>query len=212
MSRPPRSTYRLQLHAGFDFAAAGEVAGYLTDLGVSHVYTSPLLQAAAGSTHGYDVVDHSRADDELGGEQGRQVFAGRLRQLGLGCVVDLVPNHMSVAVPADNRWWWDVLARGQESEYASYFDIDWSRGRILLPVLGCAPDEAADELDRLAVVDGQLDYAGKRFPIAIGTGGGTPAEVHARQHYELASWRRAAGELNYRRFFDVTGLAGVRVE
>ncbi|MDP9241344.1 MAG: malto-oligosyltrehalose synthase, partial [Actinomycetota bacterium] len=110
------------------------------------------------------------------------------------------------------RWWWDVLARGQESEYAPYFDIDWSRGRILLPVLGCAPEEAPHELERLAMVAGQLNYEGKGFPIAIGTGGGTPAEVHARQHYELVSWRRAAGELNYRRFFDVTGLAGVRVE
>jgi len=115
---------------------------------------------------------------------------------------------MSVAGAAQNRWWWDVLARGRESEYARHFDIDWSRGRILLPVLGDAPDELA----RLLVMDGDLDYQGKRFPIATGTGVGTAAEVHARQHYELASWRRGAAELNYRRFFDVTELAGVRVE
>ncbi|MEP6696718.1 MAG: malto-oligosyltrehalose synthase [Pseudonocardiales bacterium] len=208
MSGPPRSTYRLQLHAGFDFATAGDVAGYLADLGVSHVYTSPLLQAAAGSTHGYDVVDHRHANSELGGELGRQAFAERLRDLRLGCVVDLVPNHMSVATPAENRWWWDVLARGRASVYAGHFDIDWSRGRLLLPVL----DDADDEHDRLRVIDGQLDYCGKRFPIAAGTSGGPPAVVHARQHYELASWRRASGELNYRRFFDVTELAGIRVE
>jgi len=196
------------LHAGFGFAAAGDVADYLADLGVSHVYTSPLLQAGAGSTHGYDVVDHGRASNELGGEPGRVRFAARLRELELGCVIDLVPNHMSVAVPAENRWWWDVLQHGPAAEHAGYFDIDWSRGRILLPALGDTPDQ----LDRLVVVDGQLDYAGQRFPIAPGTGTGTPAQVHARQHYELVSWRRAAAELNYRRFFDVTELAGVRVE
>ncbi len=207
MTAPPSSTYRLQLHPGFDFAAASEVAGYLADLGVSHVYTSPLLQAAAGSTHGYDVVDHSHADGQLGGEPGRLAFTERLRELGLGCVVDLVPNHMSVAVPAENRWWWDVLEHGRSAEHADHFDIDWSPGRILLPVLGDGPAE----LDRLAVVDGQLDHAGRRFPIAPGSSGGTPQQVHARQHYELASWRRTA-ELNYRRFFDVTELAGIRVE
>ena len=195
------------MHTDFGFASAAAVADYLADLGVSHVYTSPVLQAAAGSTHGYDIVDHHRAGDALGGEAGRRAFADRLRELGLGCVVDMVPNHMSVAVPALNRWWWEVLEQGPEAEHAAYFDIDWSAGRLLLPVLGDGPDE----LDRLRLIDGQLDYDGLRFPTARGTDAGSSTEVHARQHYELAHWRRS-DQLTYRRFFDITGLAGVRVE
>ncbi len=208
MAGQPGSTYRLQLHAGFNFTAAAEVAGYLAALGVTHVYTSPLLQAGPGSMHGYDVVDHSRASEELGGEQGRRQFADRLHAVGLGCVVDIVPNHMSVAVPQLNRWWWEVLAYGPAAEHATYFDIDWSRGRVLLPVLGDGPGA----LDQLRLLDGQLAYYQKRFPIADGTGEGSPQDVHERQHYELVSWRRADDELNYRRFFDVTELAGIRVE
>ncbi len=208
MQPHPRSTYRLQLDAGFDFAAAAEVADYLARLGVSHVYTSPLLQAAPGSSHGYDVVDHSRVSDELGGEAGRRMLAGRLAASGLGWVVDIVPNHMSVAEPRLNRWWWDVLTYGPDARHAGYFDIDWSPGRLLLPVL----DDTPDELDRVSVVAGQLAYHDHRFPIAPGTAGGSAREVHARQRYELASWRRASTELNYRRFFDITSLAGVRVE
>ncbi|MDQ6875269.1 MAG: malto-oligosyltrehalose synthase [Actinomycetota bacterium] len=208
MAAPPTSTYRLQLHAGFDFAAAGAVAGYLADLGVSHVYSSPLLQAAPGSTHCYDVVDHSRANSELGGEAGRQRLAGRLREAGLGWVVDVVPNHMSVAIPVLNAWWWEVLEHGPAAEHAEYFDIDWSRGRLLLPVLANGPDE----LDGLEIHGVELRYRDARFPVCAGTGGGSPAQVHARQHYELVEWRRADSDLNYRRFFDVTGLAGLRVE
>ncbi len=208
MTGQPGSTYRLQLHAGFDFAAAAEAAEHLASLGVTHVYTSPLLQAGPGSTHGYDVVDPSQASDDLGGEAGRRRFADRLRALGLGCVVDIVPNHMSVAGPALNSWWWDVLASGPAADHASYFDVDWSRGRLLLPVLGDDPEA----LDQLRLVEGQLAYYDKRFPLADGTGDGSPRAVHARQHYELVSWRRANDELNYRRFFDVTELAGIRVE
>lgn len=208
MAAAPTSTYRLQLHAGFDFAATAAVAGYLADLGVSHVYTSPLLQAAPGSTHCYDVVDHSRVNSELGGETGRQQLAGRLREAGLGWVVDIVPTHMAVAIPVLNAWWWEVLERGPAAEHAAYFDIDWSGGRLLLPVLADGPAE----LDRLEVHGAELGYHDARFPIAAGTGGGSPAQVHARQHYELVCWRRADAELNYRRFFDVTGLAGLRVE
>jgi len=207
----PVSTYRLQLHAGFDFAAAAAVTDYLAELGVGAVYSSPILQAAPGSTHGYDVVDPTRASDELGGEAGREALVARLRAAGLDLVVDLVPNHMSVADPRSNPWWWDVLRAGRASPYASYFDIDWGSGsgdRLLLPVLGDAPDE----LDRLELVDGQLAYYDTRFPLAEGTGGGGAREVHERQHYELVSWRRASAELGYRRFFDITSLAGVRVE
>jgi (1->4)-alpha-D-glucan 1-alpha-D-glucosylmutase len=202
----PASTYRVQLRPSFTFADAESVVDYLRDLGVGALYCSPVLDAVPGSTHGYDVVDHARARPELGGDAGFRALAGRSRAEGLGLVVDIVPNHMSVEVPARNRWWWDVLSHGRSSRYAGYFDIDWSRGRLLLPVLG------SDSLDELAVDGGELAYHEHRFPIAPGTAGGTPRQVHDRQHYELVHWRRGNTELNYRRFFDITTLAAVRVE
>ena len=135
-----RSTYRLQLHAGFGFEQAGQVADYLRDLGISHVYCSPYLQAAPGSTHGYDVVDYHRVNCELGGEKGRVMFCSRLSSLCLGQVLDIVPNHM--AIGQHNAWWWDTLENGELSRYAPYFDIEWNapeerlRNKILLPLLG----------------------------------------------------------------------------
>jgi (1->4)-alpha-D-glucan 1-alpha-D-glucosylmutase len=200
----PSSTYRVQVRPGFDLSDTADLAPYLERLGAGAVYTSPLLAAAPGSTHGYDVVDPTRANPELGGEQARRQLVGAVRAAGLGLVVDLVPNHMSVEVPAANPWWWDVLARGRESRYATYFDVDWSRGPILLPVLG---DEGEP-----AIRDGRLVYYDHEFPIAPGTEGGTAAEVHERQHYRLVHWRRGNAELTYRRFFDITTLAAVRVE
>ncbi|HEX5114914.1 MAG TPA: malto-oligosyltrehalose synthase [Pseudonocardiaceae bacterium] len=202
----PRSTYRVQLRPSFTLADAGSVVDYLRALGVDALYCSPVLDAVPGSTHGYDVVDHSHARPELGGDTGFLALAGRLRSAGMGMVVDIVPNHMSVEVPPVNRWWWDVLRHGRESRYAGHFDIDWSRGRLLLPVLG------SDSLDDLTVDGDELHYYEHRFPIAPGTGEGTPAQVHDRQHYELVNWRRGNAELNYRRFFDITTLAAVRVE
>ncbi len=119
-----------------------------------------------------------------------------------------MPNHAGVAVPPANPAWWDVLRRGRDSAYADWFDIDWDRGRLLLPVL--ADDPAA--LDDLKLVDGELRYHEHRFPVADGTGDGSAAEVHDRQHYQLVSWRRGDAELTYRRFFAIAGLAGLRVE
>ncbi|TDP91800.1 malto-oligosyltrehalose synthase [Labedaea rhizosphaerae] len=203
----PASTYRVQLRPEFTFADAAAIADYLRELGVGALYASPVLDALAGSVHGYDVVDPTKARPELGGEAGRAELAQRLREAGLGLVVDIVPNHMLVAEPKANAWWWDVLKHGRESAYAGYFDIDWSRDRITVPVL--ADDSALSEL---TVEGDELVYYDHRYPIAPGTGDGTPQEVHARQHYELMAWRREAAELNYRRFFDVTALAGVRVE
>jgi (1->4)-alpha-D-glucan 1-alpha-D-glucosylmutase len=200
----PSSTYRLQVTQKFDLAAAAALVSYLDRLGAGAVYTSPLLAAAPGSTHGYDVVDPSRVDSSRGGAAGFAALTTALRAAGLALVVDVVPNHMSVEVPAANPWWWDVLKHGRESAYASYFDIDWSRGPILLPVL----DESAE----LSVRDDRLGYFEHEFPLAPGTAGGTPAEVHERQHYRLVSWRRGNAELTYRRFFDITTLAAVRVE
>jgi (1->4)-alpha-D-glucan 1-alpha-D-glucosylmutase len=203
----PASTYRVQLRPGFTFADTTAVVDYLARLGVGALYTSPILDAAPGSTHGYDVVDPTRARPELGGEAGRVDLVHAVRAAGLGMVVDIVPNHMSVAVPKANAWWWDVLRHGRDSRYARFFDIDWSRGRLLLPVLGDDADVA-----ELRVVGDELAYYDHRFPIAPGTDGGTPTEVHDRQHYELVGWRRGNAELNYRRFFDITTLAAVRVE
>jgi (1->4)-alpha-D-glucan 1-alpha-D-glucosylmutase len=202
----PSSTYRLQINPGFDLRAATSVVDYLARLGVGAVYTSPLLTAAPGSTHGYDVVDPTSASPELGGESARAELMAAARDAGMGVVVDIVPNHMSVAVPSANPWWWDVLRHGPSSRYASYFDIDWSRGPILLPVLG------SPSLEDLKVVEDRLVYFEHEFPLAPGTSGGTPEEVHERQHYRLVWWRRGNAELTYRRFFDITTLAGVRVE
>ncbi len=142
MSRSaPSSTYRLQLHAGFDFDAAGAIADYLCALGVSHVYCSPYLQAAKGSTHGYDVVDHSRVNEELGGTAGHERFCETLGRNHLGQVLDTVPNHMAIT-GRENAWWWDVLENGPASPFASYFDVEWHapeeklRNKVLVPILG----------------------------------------------------------------------------
>ncbi len=140
MRKIPTSTYRLQLHAGFTFADAARVAGYLRRLGISHVYCSPYLQAAPGSMHGYNVVDHQRVNEELGGEEGLAHFSAHLDELGLGQVVDIVPNHM--ATGPQNRYWWDVVENGPSSVYATWFDIDWHsaevklQNKLLIPVLG----------------------------------------------------------------------------
>ncbi|MFJ2507382.1 malto-oligosyltrehalose synthase [Arthrobacter citreus] len=210
--RAPRSTYRLQLHEGFTLHDAAALVPYLKDLGADWVYLSPLLAAERGSTHGYDVTDPSTVDPARGGPEGLQALADAAHQAGMGVLVDIVPNHMGVATPSANRWWWSVLEEGRGSRYAQAFDIDWEAGagRLRLPVLG----ESSDALLDLRIEDGSLHYYEQSFPIAAGTytPGDTPREVHDRQHYELVSWRRADDELNYRRFFGVNTLAGVRVE
>jgi (1->4)-alpha-D-glucan 1-alpha-D-glucosylmutase len=138
--RAPLATYRIQLQPGFTFDDAARIAPYLRALGISHVYCSPYLQAAPGSTHGYDIVDYQRVNRELGGEEAQQRFVATLQEHELGQVLDVVPNHM--AIVGGNRWWWDVLENGEASRYAPYFDIEWLgpeeryRHKILLPVLG----------------------------------------------------------------------------
>ena len=207
----PSSTYRLQIRGQFPLRAAAELADYLQALGISAIYLSPILQATSGSDHGYDITSHRQVDPERGGEQGRLALAATARELGLQTVVDIVPNHMGVADAAQNEAWWQLLRDGRESEYAAWFDVDWKAGdgRVKLPVLG---DDAGD--DQLSVEDGELRYFEHRFPIAEGTvkPGDSAADVHARQHYELVGYRRADNEQNYRRFFAVTDLAGIRVE
>jgi len=233
-SRPARATYRVQLHAGFTFDDAAAIVPYLADLGVSHLYASPVLQAAPGSTHGYDVVDHSRLSQELGGDEGFERLTDALRARGMGLVLDIVPNHM--AIGEGNRWWWDVLEHGPASRYAAYFDIEWEppeprlRDVILLPVL---PDHYGRVLEdggiRL-VRDGQrvlVAHGDLRFPLSPETAGavGTDDEMAAinadpdrldallgAQHWRLAHWRAASQDLGYRRFFDVDSLVGLRTE
>ena len=140
MPRVPTSTYRLQLHANFTFDDAAKIASYLEALGISHVYCSPYLQAAPGSMHGYDVVDHQRVNEELGGEDGHRRFCARLAELGLGQILDIVPNHMAIGPQNEN--WWDVLENGPSSRFATWFDIDWHssevrlQNKVLIPVLG----------------------------------------------------------------------------
>ncbi len=214
--RTPSSTYRLQLHgpgpdvAAFTFADAREQLEYLAQLGVSHVYLSPILQAAKGSQHGYDVTDPTAVSEALGGHDGLAELAAAARQRGMGLVVDIVPNHVGVEDPKENGWWWDVLTHGQNSAYARYFDVDWAsdngcNGRIALPVLGSAEDVQALEIE-----GSELAFYEHRFPVAPGTLGGAPQEVHDRQAYQLVPWR--AGLVGYRRFFHVNGLAALRQE
>ena len=231
----PSSTYRLQLHSGFDFDAAVAVAPYLAALGVSHAYTSPYLQAAKGSSHGYDVVDHSRVNVELGGEEGHQRFCQALGENRLGQVLDIVPNHMSIA-GRDNRWWWDVLRQGRRSRYAGYFDVDWNspepklRGKVLMPILGDHYGRVLDAGDIKLVQEPDglvLHYFEHELPIdPESLAGGDlerdperlaadPEALHElleRQNYRLASWRTAGQDLDYRRFFDVNSLAALRME
>lgn len=229
-----RATYRVQLHEEFTFADAEAIVPYLDRLGISHLYASPITTAVQGSRHGYDVVDPTMVNPELGGEEGLRSLVAALRSRGMGLVVDIVPNHMGIA-RGQNPWWQDVLANGEASTYASVFDIDW-RAPVLLPVLGDVPAEViAQGQLRLSCEGGdcRLELYGET-PLPIRPDDpvrqGQPGEAQAahdpateagrnalaalieRQHYRLAHWRRANDELNWRRFFSINDLAGVRVE
>jgi (1->4)-alpha-D-glucan 1-alpha-D-glucosylmutase len=297
--KTPLSTYRVQLRPEFGFSEAAEIAGYLAALGISHLYSSPSLQAAKGSTHGYDVIDPTRANEELGGEAGHELLAQALREHGLGRVLDIVPNHMAIdphGGEARNAWWWDVLENGPASRWARYFDVDWDppqsrlRNTVLLPILGdhygrileagemrlarCAGRfEIHYHEHRMPVAPRSLDIvladaaercaspelafladAFSRLPLATETDKESAARRHrdkeilaahlARlfdeqpdvaaavdsvveainadpdrldallevQNYRPAYWRTAGQELDYRRFFDVHSLVGLRTE
>jgi (1->4)-alpha-D-glucan 1-alpha-D-glucosylmutase len=138
----PGATYRLQLGSEFGFAEAERLLGYLTRLGITDVYLSPLFSSAPGSEHGYDVTDHNTINPALGGAEGFASLARALQRTGMGQVLDVVPNHMGVGHPRANAWWWDVLENGECSPYARFFDIDWRpvkdelHDKVLLPVLG----------------------------------------------------------------------------
>jgi (1->4)-alpha-D-glucan 1-alpha-D-glucosylmutase len=291
----PVATYRLQLTKDFDFDAAAAVIPYLKALGVSHVYASPFMKARAGSTHGYDIVDHTKLNPELGGDAGFERLSAALKAHDLGLILDFVPNHVGVHF-ADNPWWLDVLEWGQASPHAVSFDIDWdtlpyrARGGVLLPIIGSSYGQALDngeielkydakegsfsawyfehrlpiaperysEMLRTIVKDANAGdtpagrailtlaakHKGLRHPnrqeapefkkqLASIEGGADvivkgldvyragpdrPSQIQAlhmlleRQHYKLGQWRLASSEINYRRFFDVNTLAGLRVE
>ena len=291
----PRATYRLQLTADFDFAKAAEIVPYLRALGVTHLYASPFMKARRGSPHGYDIVDHTKLNPELGGEEGFERLSQALKAHDLGLILDFVPNHVGVHF-ADNPWWLDVLEWGEASPHAVSFDIDWdqlpyrARGGVLLPILGSSygealergeielrydPDEGSfscwyfehrlpvaperyGEILRVIVGEAGAEgseagasilalgsrYRGLRQPnrketpafkaelkgiagsadiivrglSAYRAGAGRSAQTLAlhhlleRQHYKLGHWRLASSDINYRRFFDINTLAGLRVE
>lgn len=291
----PVATYRLQLTADFTFDQAAALVPYLKAIGISHLYSSPFLKARAGSTHGYDVVEHNSLNPELGGEEAFERLCDSLKTADMGLILDFVPNHMGVHY-ADNPWWLDVLEWGPKSPYAASFDIDWQtlpgrpRGGVLIPILGRAYGEALESGEialRYDPSEGSFSawYFEHRLPIGpnrygeivqkivaqagardepagrkllqlatryrgpynpprseapafkaelaaiagarevIGRGirayqptSGEPGALLAlhhlleRQHYRLAYWRLAGSDINYRRFFDINTLAGLRVE
>ena len=217
-SSAPTGTYRLQLRSQFGFDDAQQVLEYLDPLGVSHAYLSPVLQAAPGSTHGYDVIDHDRLSDDLGGASAFHALAGEAASRGMGIVVDVVPNHMAVPTPAYlNAALWSVLKDGPTSPYAHWFDVDWAAQEraILMPVLGRRIGECVRDGEiTIEEYDGEprLRYFDHVFPIRPGTAGLPLEQLLDRQFYRLAHWRVGDEELNYRRFFDIDTLVGLRVE
>ncbi|WP_236572024.1 malto-oligosyltrehalose synthase [Janibacter melonis] len=219
MSRPVTGTYRLQLHAGFTFADAATQVPMLATLGVSHLYLSPILQAAPGSAHGYDVVDHTRVSADLGGVEGFRALVATAHEHDLGVVVDVVPNHMALPSPEHlNAPLWQVLAEGRDAPTAHWFDIDWKAGggRLGLPVLG-APleDLVADGQITRDVHEGRpvIRYGDHVLPLVLGSEDTEDLpELLSRQHYRLEHWRHKDEWLNYRRFFEVDQLIAVRVE
>jgi (1->4)-alpha-D-glucan 1-alpha-D-glucosylmutase len=229
----PRATYRLQFHKEFTFDDAVPLAPYLAKLGISHLYSSPILAARAGSTHGYDVVDHTRINPELGGAEAFERLARALKAVGIGIIVDIVPNHMAVG-GADNPWWLDVLEKGDASHYARFFDVQFDtpdaelQGKILAPFLGAPYGEVlqSGDLKLVREIGGKIAvaYHHHRFPIRHEDQAAVAAEfdkysdperLHElleQQNFRLAWWRTAGDRINWRRFFDITELAGLRVE
>lgn len=192
----PVATYRLQMRAEFGFEKATGVLDYLADLGVSHVYTSPFLQATTGSTHGYDVVDPSKVNRELGSEESCRQFFQAIKEKGLGLMIDVVPNHMAI-VGQQNPWWWDVLENGPSSCYANYFDVDWEASeelwpnKVLLPLLGDHYGRVLEKgLLQLSLKEGSLilHYEDHTFPIDPSSLAGFLGRVGDACHSELLAF------------------------
>ncbi|STD20557.1 maltooligosyl trehalose synthase [Enterobacter asburiae] len=212
----PSATYRIQFRNGMTFDRAAALVPYLKDLGISHLYASPVFTATAGSTHGYDVTNPNEIDPAIGGRDGFNRMAAALKQAGMGLILDIVPNHMSTSL--ENAWWRDVIEYGQQSRYFRYFDIDGSRP-LTLPFLG---DTFEAELEKGAITlkrdpvtnKAALVYYDAEYPLNPGTYSEDKsiAELHEAQSWRLMSWREAPKQLSWRRFFEITGLLGVRVE
>src|ERR1700721_3412328 len=169
----PLTCYRLQMNGHFTFLEASKIIGYLERLGITTIYSSPILQSRAGSEHGSDVTDPTRIDSELGGEQQFEIFQTELRQRGMSMLLDIVPNHM--AARPENPWWMDVLENGPGSVYASYFDVDWHppsrmfENKIVLPILGTLYADVLKKRElQLTFKEGRffVQYYELSFPIA----------------------------------------------
>ncbi len=222
----PTATYRIQFRNGMTFDRARSLVPYLKRLGISHLYASPIFTATSGSTHGYDVTNANEIDPEIGGREGFDHMVRALKSAGLGLIIDIVPNHMAASL--ENPWWRDVVENGENSRYARHFDIDWSR-RLTLPFLGDTFEDVLAAGDIAVKPDPKtgkpaLAYYETFYPLSPQTYEGREAEIlaitdkagiaalHERQPYRLISWRDARRDLSYRRFFEITGLAGIRVE
>ena len=222
----PTATYRLQFRNGMTFERAVALVPYIKKLGISHLYASPIFTATSGSTHGYDVTDANEIDPTLGGREGFDKLAQALKAAGLGLIIDIVPNHMAASL--ENAWWRDVIAKGEKSPWAHHFDIDWSR-RLTLPFLGEDFDAVVEKGELKVEADPQTgkpafvyyesvyplveaSWQGREQEIIGLTDAAKIAELHAQQPWRLMSWRDAASDLSYRRFFEITGLVGMRVE
>ena len=212
----PSATYRIQFRNGMTFDRVVALIPYFRDLGISHLYASPVFTATTDSTHGYDVTDPNEIDPAIGGRDGFNRMAAALRQAGMGLILDIVPNHMSTSL--ENRWWRDVIEHGKQSRYARYFDIDWSRP-LTLPFLGdtfeAELEKGAIRLHRDSVTNkAALVYYDTAYPLNPGTWDENKsiAELHEAQSWRLMSWREAPKQLSWRRFFEITGLVGIRVE
>lgn len=222
----PTSTYRIQFRNGMTFDRAAELVPYLHKLGISHLYASPIFTATKESTHGYDVTDANEIDPAIGGRAGFDRLSQALRAASMELILDIVPNHMAASL--ENAWWRDVIKHGQESQYARYFDIDWSR-KLTLPFLGDDFERVLAKGEICVKADPHsgepaLAYFDSYYPLTPASWQGREAEVlafsdpaditqlHEEQPWQLMNWRAARSALSYRRFFEITGLAGVRVE
>lgn len=214
--RIPVATYRIQLNKDFRIEDARSIVDYLHDLGITDLYASPILKARPGSMHGYDVTDPTVINPEVGDSESLNRLSRALQSHGMGLMLDIVPNHMAASM--ENPWWFDVLEKGEESPYASFFDVNWEMKKVLLPILRRPYGETLQNHElQLRTKNGRpvVQYYEQCLPLAAGAENLRPEaieQVLSQQHYRLACWRRAADSINYRRFFDVSELVGLRVE
>ncbi|RYD48071.1 MAG: malto-oligosyltrehalose synthase, partial [Verrucomicrobiaceae bacterium] len=209
----PSATYRIQMRGDVHFGHVEQQLDYLKNLGISHLYLSPIFAAGKGSTHGYDVIDPTVVEPSLGGRDGFEKLARAAHAIGLGIILDIVPNH--TAFTLENGWLRDVLKHGEKSPFAPYFDIDWAAGPIVLPLLP-EPFDAMLAQGAFTVENGNWRYDGVEVPLAPGHDRAVSADdlsmLHNQQHWRLRHWELERDGISHRRFFNVTSLVGMRVE